>query len=362
MISEQDVQELVEFRSNGAQVLSLYLNLDPTRRSVEQYKLALRNLLTTATDTAHPTDAARVERYVDFEYNWQGRSLACFSCQAAGLWRAYPLLVPVQDQVYVGDRPYVKPLSDLMDNYSRYGVILVDQEGARLFLYNLGQLEEATGTLGAEVKRHKKGGSAAARYQHHADELANQNLKSAAELATRFYNEAHCRRLLLGGQEETVTRFYDYLPKALRERVAGTFSIEMNATPAEVKERTLELALQVEEREDIALVEQIVTAAAKGGAAVTGLGDTLASLQEERMHKLVIAEGFHAPAYRCERCRHIVVEPLAACPICGSKMHPITDVVDSLVRRAIERGAEVNFVRDNAALVRAGSIGALLRY
>ncbi|MCC7352863.1 MAG: hypothetical protein IT330_03825 [Anaerolineae bacterium] len=361
MIREQEVQELVEFRSNGAPVLSIYLNLDPTRRSTEQYKLALRNLLATA-DLADAADAARVERYVGFEYNWQGRGLACFSCQRVGFWRAYPLLVPVQDQVYVGDRPYVKPLSDLMDNYSRYGVVLVDQEGARLFIYNLGQLEEATGTLGLEIKRHKRGGSSAARYQSRADEHANQNLKSAAELATRFYTEGRCRRLLVGGQDETVARFQEYLPKALRERVVGTFSIGMNASPAEVKERTLEMAQRVEEQEDAALVEQIVTTAAKGGAAVTGLGDTLASLQEERMHKLVIAEGFHAPAYRCERCRHIVVEPLNACPLCGSKMHLIADAVDSLVRRAIERGAEVNFVRDNEALVRAGSIGALLRY
>ncbi len=362
MIHEQDVQELVEFRSDGASVLSVYLNLDPTRRSAEQYKLALRNLLATATDEADPADVARVERYVGFEYNWQGRGLACFSCQAASFWRAYPLLVPVQDQVYVGDRPYVKPLSDLMDSYARYGVVLVDQEGARLFMYNLGELEEATGTLGAEVKRHKQGGPAAARYQRRADERANQNLKAAAELAARFYGEGRCRRLLVGGQEETVARFLDHLPKALRERVVGTFSIGMNASPAEVKERTLEMARRVEEQEDAALVDQIVTTAAKGGAAVTGLSDTLASLQEGRLHKVVIAEGFHAPAYRCEHCRHIVVEPLVTCPLCGHKMQPIADAVDSLVRRAIEHGVEVNFVRDNPTLARVGSIGALLRY
>lgn len=362
MIREQDVQELVEFRSDGAPVLSVYLNLDPTRRNAEQYKLALRGLLATVSDVAAPADVARVERYVDLEYNWQGRGLACFSCLAAGFWRVFSLPVPVPDLAYVGDRPYVKPLGDVLDAYARYGVILVDQEGARLFIYNVGELEEATGTLGAEVKHHKQGGWAAARYQRRAEGRAQQNLKAAAELAARFYADGRCRRLLIGGQEEAVARFQEYLPKALRERVVGTFSIGMNASPAEVKERTLELARRVEEQEDAALVEQVITTAAKGGAATTGLADTLAMLQAERVRLLVVAEGFHAPAYRCERCRHIILEPLENCPLCGGKMQPIADAVESLVRRAIARGVEVNFVRDNPALARAGSIGALLRY
>jgi hypothetical protein len=33
------------------------------------------------------------------------------------------------------DRPYVKPLVDLLDAYGAYGVVLVDSQGGRVFFY-----------------------------------------------------------------------------------------------------------------------------------------------------------------------------------------------------------------------------------
>ena len=117
MISERDLQELARFRPQNGLVLSLYLNVDPRRRTTEKYKLALRHQLNSVAEVADQADIARMERYFDLEYNWQGRGVACFSCQAADFWRAYPLWVPVEDAVFVSERPYVKPLNDVMGTY-----------------------------------------------------------------------------------------------------------------------------------------------------------------------------------------------------------------------------------------------------
>ena len=81
----------------------------------------------------------------------KARSVACFSCQARKFWRSYPLLVSVQNAVFVGRRPYVKPLSDLWDNYESFAVIMVDREGARALTFRMGALSDTAGTVGAEV-------------------------------------------------------------------------------------------------------------------------------------------------------------------------------------------------------------------
>jgi peptide subunit release factor 1 (eRF1) len=359
MIDGQAIQELVGFQSDGASVLSLYLNVDPHRRTREKYKLALRRLLESVAGQADPRDIAQVERYIDLEYNRQGRAVACFSCQARDYWRPFPLLIPREDLVFVGDRPYVKPLTDIMD---RYAVALVNREGARLFVFYMGALQEAAEMTGEDIKRHRAGGWAAQRYQRHEDQAAQRNLREAAELTTAFCRQHKCDHLILGGTEINVAQFEELLPEALRERVVGHVTLDKDAAPTEVGERSLEAVQTYLARREAALVDEVITTAAKGGAATVGLADTLGVLHAGRLRHLVVEQGFRAPAYRCEGCGYMTVEPAERCTFCGGRKVPLPDAVDSAIHHAISQGAEVTVMDANEALQRAGQIGALLRY
>ncbi len=359
MIDERAIQELVNFRVDGASVLSLYLNVDPHRRTREKYKLALRRLLESVSAQADSRDLARVERYIDLEYNWQGRAVACFSCEAAGFWRAFPLLLPREDLAFVGDRPYVKPLTDIME---RYAVALVNRGGARLFVFYMGALQEATEISGEDVKRHRAGGWAAQRYQRHEDVTAQRNLREAAELTEAFCRQHKCDRLILGGTETNVALFEELLPSALRERVIGRISVDKDASPAEVNERALEVVQTYLAQSESALVNDMITTAAKGRAAVIGLADTLGALHEGRLRRLVVEQGYRAPAYLCRGCGYMTVEPVERCSFCGGDMAYLPDAVDHLIHHAIQQGLDVTIVGGSEALQRAGHIGALLRY
>ncbi len=362
MLDEKELQELAEFESEDPPILSLYLDTDLTRQPKEKCKLILRDLLKRVEEEAAKEDAERVESFFDFEHDWQGKGVAIFSCQEKGFWRVFPLAVPVTNQVFVGERAYIKPLTKLLDDYGRYGVILVDRRDARLFLFHMGELHEMSETLGKEVKHHKRGGWAQARYQRHVDELAQQNLRRAAEVASAFYAEGKCRHLILGGTEENIAQFRNMLPKSLQGLVVGSMSIEMDAPEAEVRERSLEVIKEVERESERRLVERVITAATKGGAGVIGLADTLGALREGRIHILVVAEGYTARGYRCQECGYLAAQKIANCPFCGGRMEEISDAVDMLVRRVVEGGGQVEMVKDCEELERAGSIGALLRY
>ncbi len=190
MYVDSEIRQALEFESDVEHpVLSVYLNVDPHRRSAEKYKLALRSLLSKAKD-ADPEDIKRMHNYIEMGYNWQGRGLVMFSCADKDFWWAKSFMVPVTDTVFTNFRPYVRQLASLIDTYERYGVIHVDSEGARLYVFNMGVLEAVEGYLGEEVKQHKAGGWSSARYQRHESGVAGHNLQDAAEIAEDFLSPA----------------------------------------------------------------------------------------------------------------------------------------------------------------------------
>ena len=362
MINENELQELTSLASTGSPVLSLYLNTDLSQQSKEKCKLVLRDLLERVKGSAATVDVAKIETFFDLEYDWQGKGVAIFSASESGFWRVYPLNVPIESEAHTGERPYLKPLTQVLNEYPRYGVVLVDQEGARLFLINLGQIEEKGSWTGQDLKRHKQGGFAAARFQRRVDKQAQQNLKKAAETTVRFCEDNLCSRLILSGSDDTLPRFRGMLPKALQKQIVGTLGLDMTAPAIEVMARSAELIAAEQPQREQKLVDDLITAAAKGAGAVTGLADTFYSAHQGRVHALVLERGFEADGYLCAGCGCVSAEPITKCPFCGGKPQPIEGAVNRVVQKVTESGGKVETVAANEALAKAGHVGAILRY
>jgi peptide subunit release factor 1 (eRF1) len=368
MLTEHDLKELINFRPRHP-VLSVYLDLDPSAGSADAYKLRLRQMLKDL-EGSSAEDNQAAERYIEHEYDWSGRSLAIFSCAPERFFRAFSMMVPVRSRARWVDRPYVKPLADLLDSYGGYGVAVVDKQGARLFHFHLGELREQEGTLGEAVRRTKRGGASAipgrrggiAGKTHHAEEIAERNLKEAARFASRFFKENRARRVLIGGTDETAAQFRHLLPKAWQSLVVGSFPIEMTAGQAQVLEKAMEVVAEAQHRDEARRVEALITAAAKGREGVIGLDETLGAAHEGRVHKLILSEGFRAPGYRCRGCHYVTAQEIVACPFCGQPFERIEDAVELALRKVMADGGEVEVVRGNPALERAGKIGGMLRY
>jgi peptide subunit release factor 1 (eRF1) len=362
MFVDADVRQAVEYEGDSqTPVLSLYLNVDPNRRTADKYKLALRNLLAKA-EGADVEDAKRMQNYLEMGYNRQGRSLIMFSCATKEFWWAKNYMVPVEDAVFVSRRPYVRQLAQLVDAYERYGVIHVDQEGARLFLFNMGVLENADGYLGEEVKTHKAGGWASQRYQRHEATVARHNLQDAAEMAEDFYRAANTRRLLLAGTEKNVARFQDLLSNRLRSMVVGRITASANATPTDLSDKALKVAMQAAEEEAQALADQVVTMVHKGGAAVAGLAETLTAVQDGRAQHVVVLSGFARPAYRFVDSGYILLDLGDDKELGSGRIQELPDAVESVLRRAMVQGIGVTILERHTGLEKLGKIAALTRY
>jgi len=360
MIPEKELEALVAF-SGTHKVLSLYLDTYLAHQSKDAVKLLFRQQIRNLEENPMPSDKKAIERFLDFEYDWQSRGLAIFA-SGDDLWKTISLPIAVTAQAYLTDKPYVRVLADIMDRFVNYGVALIDKESVRLFSVAWGKIQSETEAFGKELKRHKQGGWAAARYQRREDNLALHNLKQAVEITQVFCQRADCTRLMLAGSSDVLSLVKELLPKQMRGRIVGEFVADMDASSQQILEHSLDIAAQVELAEEKKLVSEVVTAVAKGGPGVIGLADALYVLQQGRVHQLLVAEGFRAPGYLCTSCGYVSAERVK-CPFCGhAQMVEVPDAVNRAIHKAIETGAEVNIVRQNDELNKAGKIAAVLRY
>jgi peptide chain release factor subunit 1 len=368
MFNDNDLRELLDFVAPDP-VLSLYLSTDPTEGNADAYRLQLKTMLK---DINLPRDVSEVERFFSHHYDGSGRAVAVFSCAARDFFRAYPLAVPMRNLVRVGDRPAVKPLADLMDNYGGYGVVLVDKQGARAFYFHLGELREQEGVLGEAVKHTKRGGASSfpgrkggiAGRKDRMEEVVDRNMKDAVDFSVHFFEENHVRRVLIGGTDDNISLFRSQLPKAWQSLVMGTFNMAMTASNIEVRERALQIGTEAAREAESMLVDNLVTSAAKISGAVGGLVDTFDAVNHDRVRTLVIVENLHHESYVCNKCGALYLTKTdQTCPLCGEgKLERTRDGIELAVNTVMRKGGDVNVVRPTPAINKVEGIGAILRY
>lgn len=372
MFSQDHMQELLGYEANGAGIVSVYLDTDSTRQSVEAIKLQARGLLKEVQPT-NDKEAGVIERYLDLSYDWANPGLALFCGGGGDFFRAYPSPVAFRNRVRLGARPYVKPLTHLLDHYAHFGVILVDRVGGRFFEYHLGELQATDGYTGEDVRKLKDGGGSSAVGRRgggaeggpggskHEEQVVSRNLRETAAAANHFFGDRPIRRLFLGGTTETVAQFREMLPKQLQSCVAGTLSIDVDAGEPAIRRQALDLLGEVNAEREARLVERLVTLYAMGSTAVAGPDDTLQAISDKRVETLIISDGFRLPGY-IDDASGFVVANLARSPLSEADLTAVEDVIDAAVAQTVSQGGHVEVISDNPALEDLGRIGAILRF
>jgi len=368
MLSQTDIQQLASYQ--GTDVLSLYINVDPTQKSTDEYRLTLRHLLKSVNGHGAAEDVERVETFFDHEYDGSGRGVALFSAQRSNLWQAYLLPLPVPNQVHVGRKPYLAPLMSLWDTYGSYGVALVDRLGAKMMHYQMGELAALDGVVGEDVRSIKPGrgrsvfgqrggfdGHAARRVA----EVVRRNVKESAALAGAFFAARQCAQVLVGGADEVVKEFIAALPAPWPERVVDTFAAAIGVADNDLRDMTYSLLAEAARRRERDMADVVITTAAKGANGVARLDDTLSAAHDGRIQTLLVSEGYDAAGYRCATCGYLTAQKLETCPFCGGSFARIANAVEAMIEQVVAQNGKVHIVADHPGLKDAG-VAALLRY
>jgi peptide chain release factor subunit 1 len=372
IISRKELQRLAGLRSEQG-ILSTYLKLDPRLtydrgQHIAKFKGALKRF---AREAGDPWLSSVAEREKDSVLEllelWQprGRSLVIFSSQPANIREVVHLDVLVPTFVTVDRTANIGLLAQVLDEYPRFAVAVVQRDHAMLYITEQ-RLAEGLPEISSDVPgQHDQGGWSQARFQRHIEFHYGLHLNRLVEQLEDLHRDRPFKQLVIGCGEDTAGELLKMLPDDLRERVIGTFRVDFkHESEAEILQRAGSLREEEERRSERELVDQIVGAAESGGQGVAGIDGTLQAVLNGRVHVLAVAEGIAAAGCECLSCGYFAAKEFAECPVCGAEPEPVPDVIDRAIEKAYLAGARVEVVLGEARewLLARGGIGAVLRY
>jgi peptide subunit release factor 1 (eRF1) len=370
VITEAAIKVLAGFRSEDAPVVSCYLDVDGRRQvrpqDIERRLAALVREASSGPSGAEAAgDLAKITEHVGSGLDRSGvRGLALFSCASKGLWEVVELPVPVANRIVVNQSPAVGTLESIVQELEPLGVLLVDRQRARMFVFQFGELVDRTELFEALPRDYDQtddaGRGGADKLQGHTDELATQHLRHAAEVAFRLHQDNGFGRLTIGATDEVAAAIEPLLHPYLRERLSPRIGVGAGASEAEVKAAAMVVEQEVERAKEAAVVAKLRDSVGAGSKAVAGLAATLGALNERRVGTLVVSDGYAESGWRCA-CGALAAKG-PQCPNDGGEMTHLEDVIHDAVDVALTQGCHVEVCVGNADLDVLGRIGALLRY
>jgi peptide chain release factor subunit 1 len=368
-LSPDTLRRLAELRPDDGKVVSIYLNLDPAEFGNGAARgTAINSVLDQAGRAARdeaPSVREDVERIRDaFKgFDFQGaHGVAVFANGAEDLLEVIKLPRAVENAVVIDESPYIEPLVEVQAG-ARYGVVLVNRQTARIFRGSRDRLDEVARVDDEVHRRHDQGGWSQARYQRSVDKEATDHLKNAADELLRRHKRRPFEALFIGAPEEIYKDFRARLHPYLSERVVGRIEIDVEHTGIdEVQEAAEAMIADYERRLEKEALDRLEQSMGKGGRGASGLDDTLAALNEQRVEILLLQDNFDAAGVCCPQCGWLGPSRVTTCPADGTETLARDDVTDLAVRRAIRQSAQIVRVRDDERLEPMGSIAAVLRF
>jgi len=377
MISKSDVDAIVGRKAvPDSQVLSVYLDIDQSKpvNLKRRFEAALHDMLQSLEAQldepkrdSFSADARRVRQHVS-TLEPRAKGWICFADDSEDFFWMREIKAPVRALARWQETPYVAPMLEVLDEYERYGVALVDKEQARLFTVFIGEIAEHYHAFApAPVQHFKTTGTdqwlSARRFQKRAEMHVHWHLKHVAELLDKLVDQYGFDRLLLAGPVEATSELQQLLSKRLRSRVAEKLSLPIKANAAEILEAALKVERAVERQREKEMVENLIIGDAHHPSAL-GLERTVYALAEERVWRLIYAVGFHPEGGRCSNCGMLFAKVEGSCDYCGGSIKRIDDLIEQMVERVLDQDGKVEQVAGDAALrlQQVGSIGAVLRF
>ncbi len=376
MITRETLSDLISFDSEDYLTTTLYLAIDGGPNS--NYQIELKDLIkkrqkelndqTLSAEVRKPihSDLRKIRNFVNLKFERNGvRTLIIFSCSARRYWQVLTLQLSLQSQIHVGPKPYVRPLTLLLDEYRRFLVILVERSKARLFEVYAGEIQEYIDLFDdvpGRVKMGGYGGYEEKRIQRHIEDHVRRHFKHVADVAFDISKRHSHDAVILLGSDQNTKDFRHYLHTTLQDRIAGIEVEEIGASDKDILTRVMRMERENKARGDRHLLERLFNQVNSGGLGIVGLDSTIRALQQGQVNFLVVEEGYEKEGYRCTKCERLLIRN-GLCDYCGGNTQQIPDIVGEAVQECLTQGCQVKFINfPGSELSAAGKIGAMLRF
>jgi peptide subunit release factor 1 (eRF1) len=365
-IMTMDLDRLVELprtRRRHPDVLSVYLRLDPDPSVLRSMPARLDAVFGALAGDRADMDAARrkavaadmdaVRRAAERAREWLGHGVALFAAGDIGLFEEVQLSHTPEELAVLDIRPYLRPLLAVREQSRPYCAAVVDAEHSWIATSGPEGVREDTRLTTAGPRKPDYGGwhgLTEYRVRNRAERVQQRHFRRTADLLRQAMCEREVDLLIVGGHEHTLPRFLSELPAYLRERLAGTFTIDPH-TMTVARVRTLADGVAARFHDDHARrqVQRAIDEQAAGGLAVTGLETCLEAVGERAVEQLLVRVNDRACGFVCDRCGVLSLAD-DACESCGGAVRQVPDVIGEAITLVLTAGGEVGQVPEGTAL------------
>lgn len=364
VLSARTVDRITRFQGDRLPVVSAYLAASPgrdARRVVRAKADSLLHRVRSLVQDRSLDHDARVSLRGDIEWIEEvarteflaAGTLAVFACSGGGLLEVVHLPRAIRDRIMVDATAWVGPMLAVLDQHHRCCAVVVDHESARAWELYLGELREVGSTAGRALRDPAYAGwhgLSERRVRNKADELSKRHFRLVAGMLDHLFRAERYELLVVGGHEHELPGFVEFLPRSLRERLAGTFSIDPRTAGSATVRPPAEAILERYELEhQRRAVGELLEAAAAGGLATVGLEPCLAGGSVAAIRTLLVHDGAIAPGVVCDASGWLGTTA-DACPLCGRPTRSTPGVIDELVEAVIDEGGSIQYVQADTIL------------
>jgi hypothetical protein len=348
LITKTDTDELRALQAGHSAVISLYLNIPVDIAEHRGLVTRARELVKDAGGSS-TSDADTVAGLVTRgSLDWLGQTVAIFACGELGLAQAIPMPGHWPDRAMIAPRPYLRPMLAVLQRNPDYQVAVLDAKQAWVLAIGddgIATLAERTGREVPSSGFAGWDGLEAYRIQQRIMQLAKQHYRDTIEVLEQT-GDGLRRPLVLGGHEMQLSQFRSVLPLPVRQRLAGTFSLDLqSATPAKVRELAAPVIADWAEASEAQLVNDVLSEP-PGTSVATSLDGAIAAVRARAASNVVVPDDQVVPGYACADCGSLGVGQTACdCQDPAQSCEPIPDVLDYLTSQALDGGSAVTAVR-----------------
>lgn len=349
MIAAEELRRLLQYRADSPTLVSLYLALDKHRHFQRQCQTLIQQCLAREPGL-NRLDFEEIVGYISSLDPKDHRGLALFSSRPDRFWQAVLLPQPVKSMARAGNAAFLAPLSNILDQYQRYGVVLLDPGKARLLETYLGEISE-----------HPFPAPGTSRQISRISDPLNRHLKNAADQLQALCRKRSPDRVILGAPAALQPLFSHHLHTWLQDNLIIDAQMDISMAPAGILERVLQGESESRKVRESVLVYRLLDAVKSERMGVVGIAETLQALHAGCVRLLLLRDGLARMGRLCPHCGALALSG-KKCAYCWLNTEPILDLVSEMAQAALDQNAEVFRVFHTTRLDTFGGVGAELSF
>jgi len=377
LTSQDQIEKLAKFRSKDYFTTSFFLDTSRDRMTKKEIELSLKNLMSRSHSRLRKKnleskkkdslfkDLKKIQDYCSQKlpfYDYYGMSI--FSCHAEDYWEVFNLVKSPWNMVIFDRNPYIRPLSAILEQYHRICALVMDRKEAKWYDIYMGEIK-LIDQMKTDLSKHKgetgREGFGSQSLEKHLASLFQTHIKKASTKTFEVFKKDGFDWLFVGASEDYLKELESHFHPYLKERMKGILKAKPNDSPDKILKEALSIKEEVKKNEEKQIVKDFESEIKRGGMAVSGIRNTLRSLNKGEVKTLLITRKFSKPGRLCPKCRFVYLDE-TECLGCKVKTIPVIDVIDEAVEAGMNQSCQVRHINPPSQLDRYGSIGAFLRF